>query len=264
MKRLKRAIRNPATASVLLSLGVFVLFVIAREYGLLQPAEILAYDKFLVMRGGKETTDSRVAVVEITEKDIGKYDFPIPDDLLARLLETIARAQPVAIGLDIYRDAAVPRDKSRLAELNRVLKQYPNIVGIFGFGDLEHPIKIPFAPALAETPERYGFNDFPFEFGAVRRAFCSCGTTNTISIPRSLSRSRCKRASRRSRQSRECALAKRSFHVSKNMKAAMSTRLTVDISSCSISKARENSSIIRSMMSSAAASAMKRGVVKLF
>ena len=138
---------------------------------MLQPTEILAYDKFVAMRAGKEVTDSRVAIVEITEKDIGKYDFPVPDDLLARLLETIARAQPIAIGLDIYRDAAVPRDKSALAELNRVLKQYPNIVGIFGFGDLDHPIKIPFAPALAETPERYGFNDFPFEFGAVRRAF---------------------------------------------------------------------------------------------
>ena len=59
----------------------------------------------------------------------------------------------------------------KLRELNRVLKKYPNIVGIFGFGDLDHSIKIPFAPALADTPERYGFNDFPFEFGAVRRAF---------------------------------------------------------------------------------------------
>ena len=171
MKRLKGAIRSPAAASVLLGLAVFVLIVIARENALLQPTEILAYDKFVAMRAGKEVTDSRVAIVEITEKDIGKYDFPVPDDLLARLLETIARAQPVAIGLDIYRDAAVPRDKSRVAELNRVLKQYPNIVGIFGFGDIDHPIKIPFAPALAETPERYGFNDFPFEFGSVRRAF---------------------------------------------------------------------------------------------
>ena len=30
---------------------------------------------------------------------------------------------------------------------------------------------IPFAPVLAETPDRYGFNDFPFEFGAVRRGW---------------------------------------------------------------------------------------------
>ena len=42
--------------------------VVARENGLLQPAEIAAYDKFIAMRAGKETTtDSRVAVVEITE-----------------------------------------------------------------------------------------------------------------------------------------------------------------------------------------------------
>ena len=120
MKRLKGAIRSPAAASVLLGLAVFVLIVIARENAFLQPTEILAYDKFVAMRAGKEVTDSRVAIVEITEKDIGKYDFPVPDDLLARLLETIARAQPLAIGLDIYRDAAVPRDKSRMAELNRV------------------------------------------------------------------------------------------------------------------------------------------------
>jgi adenylate cyclase len=171
MKRLRTAFRNPAIASVLLGLGVFALIAGAREYGLLQPAEILAYDKAIVWRAGASTTDPRIALVEITESDIGKYDFPVPDDLLARLLETIARAQPTAIGLDIYRDAAVPRDGSRLPELNRVLRQYQNIVGIFGFGDLDHPIKIPFAPALADTPERYGFNDFPFEFGAVRRAF---------------------------------------------------------------------------------------------
>ncbi|OLE96571.1 MAG: hypothetical protein AUG75_18895, partial [Cyanobacteria bacterium 13_1_20CM_4_61_6] len=158
-------------ATCLLGVGVFLLVAGARETRLFQSAELLAYDKFLGWRAGPERTDPRIAIVEITESDIGKYDFPIPDDLLARLLETIARARPKAIGLDLYRDMAVPRDGSRLAELNRVLQQYPNIVGIFGFGDLDHPIKIPFAPALAKSPDRYGFNDFPFEFGAVRRGF---------------------------------------------------------------------------------------------
>ena len=33
------------------------------------------------------------------------------------------------------------------------------------------PIKVAFPPALATPPERYGFNDFPFELGAVRRGF---------------------------------------------------------------------------------------------
>jgi adenylate cyclase len=155
----------------MLSVGVFVFIAGARELGLRQSAEFLAYDNFLTWRAGTETTDPRIVIVKISENDIAKYDFPIPDDLLARLLETIASAKPIAIGLDIYRDVAVPRDGSRLAELNRVLQDNQNIVGIFKFGDAEHAIKISPATALADAPERYGFNDFPFELGAVRRGF---------------------------------------------------------------------------------------------
>src|SRR5262245_1646495 len=171
MTQLRRLFRNPAAMSLALSLGVFALVAGARELGLLQSAEFLAYDKFLAWRAGPDTTDARIAIVEVTENDLAKYDFPIPDNLLAKLLETIASAKPIAIGLDIYRDVAVPRDGSHFAELNRVFQQYQNIVGIFKFGDAEHSIKISPAPALAETPERYGFNDFPFELGAVRRGF---------------------------------------------------------------------------------------------
>jgi adenylate cyclase len=171
MPRVRRAVRNPAVVSLTIGLGVFGLVAGAREAGLLQSSELLAYDKGLVHRAGSPTTDNRIVLVEITEKDIRKYDFPIPDNLMAKLLETIELGQPVAIGLDIYRDLPVPRDISQLAQLNRVLQQNKNIVGIFGFGDMDHPIKIPFAPVLARTPDRYGFNDFPFEFGAVRRAF---------------------------------------------------------------------------------------------
>jgi len=168
---LRQVFRNPWVASLVLSIGVFAVVAGARELGLLQSPEFLAYDKFLTWRAGPETTDPHIVIVEITENDIAKYDFPIPDSLLAKLLETIASAKPIAIGLDIYRDVAVPRDGSHLAELNRVFQQYQNIVGIFKFGDAEHAIKISPAPALAETPERYGFNDFPFELGAVRRGF---------------------------------------------------------------------------------------------
>src|SRR5438477_5053208 len=171
MSRFRRVFRNPWVASLMLSFGVFLLIAVLRELGLLQSIEFLAYDKFLAWRAGAETTDPRIVIVETTENDIAKYDFPIPDNLLARLLDTIASAQPIAIGLDIYRDVAVPRDGSHLADLNRVLQQNQNIVGIFKFGDVAHPIKVAFPAALAGTPERYGFNDFPFELGAVRRAF---------------------------------------------------------------------------------------------
>jgi adenylate cyclase len=171
MTRLRRALRRPAVASLLLGIAVFALVAGARELGLLQSAELFSYDKCLAWRSGADTTDPRIVLVEISESDINKYDFPVPDDLFAKLLDIIERGGPVAIGLDIYRDLPVPRDGSQLAELNRVLQQNQNIVGIFVFGDMEHPIKIPFAPALAEPPDRYGISDFPLDFGAVRRGF---------------------------------------------------------------------------------------------
>ena len=155
----------------MLGIGVFAFVAGARELELLQSAEFLAYDKFLAWRAGPNATDPRIVIVEITENDIAKYDFPIPDDLLAKVLETIAAGKPVAIGLDIYRDVAVPRDGSKVEQFNRALWQNQNIIGIFKFGDYEHPIKISFPPAIAAAPERYGFNDFPFELGAVRRGF---------------------------------------------------------------------------------------------
>jgi len=171
MTRLRRAVRTPWVASLLLGISVFAVIVGARESGLLQPAELLVYDKCLGQRAGPPVLDDRIVIVEITESDIRKYDFPVPDDLFATLLEKIERGRPVAIGLDIYRDLPVPRNGSQLAQLNRVLEQNQNVVGIFGFGDMEQPIKIPCAPALEKTPDRCAFNDFPFEFGAVRRGF---------------------------------------------------------------------------------------------
>jgi CHASE2 domain-containing sensor protein len=52
MTRLRRAFRNPWVASLILSIGVFALVAAARELGLLQSTEFLAYDKFLAWRAG--------------------------------------------------------------------------------------------------------------------------------------------------------------------------------------------------------------------
>lgn len=175
MKRLPKSLRNPVVASAAITLGAFVVISAIRELGLLQSAELLAYDKFLGWRAGPETTDQRMVIVEITEADIRKYGFPLSDALLAGVLEKITSAKPLVVGLDLYRDLPEPRDRIHLEELNRVLRQNQNIVGIFTFGDPEHPFKIPFAPALAETPDRYGFNDFPLENGTVRRAWLLLG-----------------------------------------------------------------------------------------
>ena len=115
MTRLWRAIRNPAVASLIIAISVFALVAAAREFALLQPAEFWAYDKFLTWRAGASPTDPRIVILEITENDLAKYDFPLPDALLARVLKKIADAGAVAIGLDIYRDLAVPRDGAQVS-----------------------------------------------------------------------------------------------------------------------------------------------------
>src|SRR5438105_2403172 len=142
-----------------------------REAGLLQSAEFLVYDEALIWRAGPDIIDPRIVLVEVSENDIAKYDFPVPDSLLAELLSTILAANPMVVGLDIYRDVPVPRNGSQIAQLNRVLWEHQNVIGIFKFGSPEDPIKVSFPPALRQTSERYGFNDFPFELGAVRRGF---------------------------------------------------------------------------------------------
>jgi adenylate cyclase len=157
--------------SLAIGVAVFLAIAGAREFGLLQSLELFAYDKFLVWRSAPLSTAERIVLVEISEDDIRKYDFPIPDDLLATLIETIAAAHPAAIGLDIFRDVAVPRDGSRLQNLNRVLKENVNVIGVFKFGDSQHPIRVGFPSALKDAPDRYGFTDFPFDYGAVRRGF---------------------------------------------------------------------------------------------
>ena len=262
MTQLRRLFRNPAVTSLLLSIGVFALVAGARELGLLQHAEFLAYDKFLAWRAGPDTVDDRIVIVEITENDIAKYDFPIPDDLLARLLETIASAKPIAIGLDLYRDVAVPRDGSRLAALNSAFQQNQNIVGIFKFGDAEHAIKISPAPALAENPERFGFNDFPFELGAVRRGFLFLWDTKTTFTHPLLWRLRYKRGSPLTRKIPHSKSAKPVSHAFDRTMEDTSARRMAVINSCSTSRVRENLLLTRLTMFSAIASTTRLGMTR--
>src|SRR3989442_585146 len=122
MKRLKKVLRHPTVASAALTLAVFLIIAGVRELGLLQSAELFAYDKFLLRRAGSQTTDERTLIVGITEDDIRKYGFPVSDALLAQLLETIVGGDPLVVGVDLYRDLPEPRQGGELERLNRVLR----------------------------------------------------------------------------------------------------------------------------------------------
>ena len=75
-----------------------------------------------------ESIDPTIVVITIDELDIqAAADWPIPDGILATLLEKIAKQQPRAIGMDIYRDLPEEPGHKRLVE---VFESTPSIVGV--------------------------------------------------------------------------------------------------------------------------------------
>ncbi len=84
-----------------------ILILLIRSLGGLQGFELRMLDYFFRWRP-LEARDQRITIVGISEPDLQKYGYPINDDILATLLETVAAEEPRAIGLDIYRDLPVP------------------------------------------------------------------------------------------------------------------------------------------------------------
>ncbi|NJN74987.1 MAG: CHASE2 domain-containing protein [Synechococcaceae cyanobacterium RL_1_2] len=79
-----------------------------RSLGLLEKAELFAYDYFMRSRP-LEPVDPDVVVVQITEDDIQKQQtWPLSDGVIAKAIANLEEYQPTVIGLDIYRDIAYP------------------------------------------------------------------------------------------------------------------------------------------------------------
>lgn len=98
-----------------------------RATGMLQFWELATLDSLLRSRP-PEPQDDRILIVGINEQDIqtiGKY--PIPDREIAALINQLQTHQPVAIGLDIFRDLPVEPGH---AELSQRLRSQPNLIAI--------------------------------------------------------------------------------------------------------------------------------------
>ena len=99
--------RNLVSRIVAISLLSSLTIMGIRWSGLLQSWELSNYDQMLRWRS-PELPDSRILIVGANEADLRQYGHPLPDDVLAELLEKLEQYQPHAIGLDIIRDQPVP------------------------------------------------------------------------------------------------------------------------------------------------------------
>ena len=143
--------------SILITSSVLVI----RRLGGLQILELLAYD-WMVNLSITEAIDSRLLVVEITDKDIERQNkWPITDATIAQLLKNLQQHQPKAIGLDLYRDIAHPPGHE---ELKQQL-QADNLIAIEFIGSGDNRIA---APPVVPS-ERIGFNDVVVDIDDVIR-----------------------------------------------------------------------------------------------
>lgn len=139
----------------LTSFACTALVMAVRWLGVLQPFELQAYDRLLRSRS-PEPLDSRILVVEIAESDTNRYQFPLPDQILAQLLQKLEESQPRVIGLDVHRYQ--PRGTGRQELIDRI-QNNPNLVAVCGFDSKDKNHAPP--PELTEdqVKEQMGFSN---------------------------------------------------------------------------------------------------------
>lgn len=142
------------------------LILAASSTGLFQLIEWVTLDQFFRLRP-LEPPDPRIVIVTIDESDINQIGkWPIPDEVLAKLLNNIKGQQPKAIGIDLYRNLPVEPGYQALLE---VFKSTPNLIGV------EKVAGEPIAPSpILSKQDQVGMADLVLDAdGKVRRGLIS-------------------------------------------------------------------------------------------
>ncbi|OCR00300.1 diguanylate cyclase [Oscillatoriales cyanobacterium USR001] len=139
--------------------------IVLRSFGLLQFLELAAWDQFFRWRS-LEAVDERIVIVAINEADLQKFNYPIPDGVMAELLQKLHAGQPRAIGLDIYRDLPVEPGHEKLV---KAFETIPNVIGIENTQN-ENLLGVR-PPTVLSEQNRVGLNNVVVDGdGKVRRA----------------------------------------------------------------------------------------------
>lgn len=151
--------------ALITSTGVAGFVIVLRFAGILQPLEWAALDQGFRWRP-PEPRDERVAIVGIDEAALQQYGFPIPDAVMAQLLQKLHAAGARAIGLDIYRSQPVEPGH---AQLKKVFTRLANVVAIEKIAPTSDQGIAP--PAVLNPADQVGFSNLVLDSdGKVRRS----------------------------------------------------------------------------------------------
>jgi adenylate cyclase len=137
----------------------------SRGAGWLQGLELSAYDTLVTMFAGSQESD-RVVLVVTTESDINRFGYPIRDNDLSAVLARVFAGAPKAVGVDLYRDLAMPPGND---ELQAIQRSHDNLYWVFKLPD-EGNIGVPAPPALRQSGREVLSDHVMDAAGVVRRA----------------------------------------------------------------------------------------------
>ena len=151
-------------------IGVTGAVLTLQSSGALQLLEWAILDRWFRIRP-PESGYSRVVIVTIDESDISRLGrWPMSDATLAKLLENIKQQQPIAIGLDLYRNLPVEPGHQ---ELLKIFASTPNLIGVQKVvGDASGPVVGP--PPILQQRAQVAASDLVVDpDGKVRRQLLS-------------------------------------------------------------------------------------------
>ena len=156
--------RSPATAGLLAAAALLVALLMARADGVLQPLELGAYDVLLAARAKGRLPDQRLLEVSITEAEIDRFGWPVPDGVLAAAIDKLHAAHASAIGVDIFRPFPIQPGADLL---ERTMAAAPELVWVNRFR--QGPLAGIQAPETMHRVDRTGFADLVLDPGGVAR-----------------------------------------------------------------------------------------------
>lgn len=151
---LKTWLKRPVVVCLLLgflsSLAIFVV----QSVGMLQGLELRVFDQLLLKRP-EAKIDDRIVIIKETESDIRRYGHPLPDQVLADILQLSENVGARVIGIDKYRDHPVAPGTDNL---KNILEKNSNIIWVvFASNSKQDFISAP--SALTGNLLRTGFSN---------------------------------------------------------------------------------------------------------
>lgn len=159
-------LRQPPRIGLAIGLTVFLAVAGLRLLGGLQAIELAVYDQYLKLKPDTGWREDRVVAVLINDEDIRRIgQWPLSDETLAQVIETLLQAGPRTLGFDLYRDLPVAPGT---AHFERVLNSNKQVYFVMKFGG--HDAARVSAPAALAGSEQVGFADLLIDPGGfVRR-----------------------------------------------------------------------------------------------